>query len=241
MATSDSGGNRDAPQRLTMAAFWRDFSDEVFSLDRGLPWSFWQLLVRPGHFIRLYIEQRDPRATRPVRYYLVGFVAAALLFEATSPLAELEGLLRSGPGGEGGGAALWLVLQHAELLILLTFVPGIACGLRLAYGVHRPTFAEMWVFAVFAVAQLLIVWAATSALTAIYPRLDVWLGIPLLVLTPVYLVVACLGYFPQPGAGRALRAVWASVLGFSLSYAIGAAIAVGALQIGKQWPGIFGS
>lgn len=239
MATPDSDDDHAAPERLTMAAFWRDFSDEVFSLDRGLPWSFWQLLVRPGQFIRLYIEQRDPRATRPVRYYLVGFVAAALLFEATSPFAELEGLLRSG-GNMSGGAALWLVLQHAELLILLTFVPGIACGLRLAYGVHRPTFAEMWVFAVFAVAQLLIVWAATSALTALYPWLDVWLGIPLLVLTPVYLVVACLGYFPQPGAGRALRAAWASALGFSLSYAIAAAIAVGALQAGRQWPAILG-
>lgn len=240
---SETGSRTDpgVPPRLTMAMFWRDFADEVFSLDRGLPWTFWQMLVRPGQFIRLYIDQRDLRITRPVRYYLIGFVAAALVFQTTAPTAEMAGMIRNGFGDQGGAAAVWMVLEHPALLALLTFVPGIACGLRIAYAVHRPTFAEMWVFAVFSIAQLLIVWAFASALIAMYSPLNFWLGIPLLALTPVYLVEVCLGYFPQPGVGRVLRAVLATALGIALVYAFSAAILIGAFQIGKHWPEVFGN
>ena len=239
MATADQPSGDEIPPRLTMAAFWRDFTDEVFSLDRGLPWTFWQLLVRPGWLIRRYVEARDPRITRPVRYYLVGFVLVALVFRATAPVAQLERLVRSGLGSEAGGTAVWMVLEHMALVVLVTFVPAIACGLRAAYRVHGPTFAEMWVFAVFSVGQMLIYWALASAVMHGYSPSRDLLAVLFVVFPPVYLMATCLGYFPQPGAGRAFRALLAAAAGAALIYAFAGAILVGAYQLGKHWPALF--
>lgn len=228
-----------------MAAFWRDFSDEVFSLDRGLLWTFWQLLANPGQLIRRHVDQRDPRITRPVRYYLVGFLLLAVVFKDSAPLDFLEDVIRNRLGDIGGGAAVWAVLQHMTLLALVTVVPAVACGLRIAYASHGPTFAEMWVFALFVIAQLFIYWAMFSIAMACLQGMQPEAGIfqflpPVFIVVPVAcLISSCLGYFPQPGAGRALRAILATALGMALIYAFSAAILVGAFQIGKHWPGLF--
>jgi hypothetical protein len=248
MAAEDPSLGHQPPPRLTMAAFWRDFSDEVLSLDRGLPWTFWQLLVRPGWLVRLYVDRRDPRVSRPVRYFLLGFVLLALMMGSRSPKGasdSLESIIRSGFGDAGGGAAVWTVLEHPVLLALVTIVPATASGLRLAYARHAPTFAEMWVFAVYVIAQVFVYWSLIGIG-------EVWLGErnaeagailpPIILVLPVACLMAtCLEYFPEPGLGRVLRASLATLMALALTYGLVAAILVAAFQLGKHWPALFGA
>lgn len=226
------------PPRLTMRAFWRDFGDEAFSLDRGLSWTFARLTRNPGAAIRAYVVDRDPRMTRPLRYFLVGFALLALVFGTTPGIDGIGQLLRVATGDPGGGAAIWAVLQHALWLLLFTVPTSIAAGLRAAFVRHAPSFAEMWVFALYCCGHLLFAWAATLGLAWGFD-LDVLPAITMLVLPPAFLIVASLGYFPDPGAGRVLRAALGAALSGGFAIALIAGVLWVAFHVGKAWPGLF--
>jgi hypothetical protein len=231
------------PTRLTMGGFWRDVADEVFSSDRGLPWTAWRLTVDPGGTIRAYVMRRDPKVTRPLRYFLVGFAVAVLLFQSVNNLVSTEHVVRIIFGSGAGATALWAVFQHMLWLTLVTVVPAIACGLRIAYASDRPTFAEMWVFAVYVSGHLLIImgftlWALLFGLTDGSLRGAI-AAIMMVCLPPLYLIATCLGYFPHPGAWRAARALFATVLSYAMSLALASGILMAAFQAGKIWPSLF--
>ena len=82
--------SKTLPPRLTMAHFWQDFSDEVLSVDRGVPWTFRRMTVNPGAAIRDFVVDRNARMTRPLRYFLIGFALYALLFRFTLGADEIH-------------------------------------------------------------------------------------------------------------------------------------------------------
>jgi hypothetical protein len=228
-----------APPRLTMQAFWRDFGDEVFSLDRGVPWTFVRLLRNPGAAIRAYVVDRDARTTRPLRWFLIGFALLALAFGRVGGAGDLGELIRDATGDRDGAAAMWVVLQHILWLLLFTVPPAIAGGLRIAFARHAPSFAEMWVFALYACGQLLV-YAAGVLLLPRWPGLDLLGAVAMVAGPPVFLLVACLGYFPQPGLGRVLRGALAAVLGGAFTLGAIAGVLWTAFHLGKAFPGVFG-
>ncbi len=86
-SVSDTAQPIARPTRLSTRTFLGEIVDEVFSLDRGLPWTFRELLRHPGTVIRRYVEWRDSRLTRPLRYLLVALALAAIAFH----LLEISG------------------------------------------------------------------------------------------------------------------------------------------------------
>ncbi|GAB2654256.1 DUF3667 domain-containing protein [Arenimonas aestuarii] len=198
-----------------MRAFWRDFGDEVFNLERGLPWTFARLCLAPGALIRGYIVDRDQRIVRPLRYFLVCFALAALVFQGFGAAESAhDGFMRGAGAGQANEEALvamWGVLERIEWLFLLVVMPALAGALCVAFRKHRPGFAEMWVLCLYLLGHVLVIEAVVLVL-------DEWLHVPgmapVALLLPLVLYAAtCIGYFPGNAWARLARALLAALVG----------------------------
>ena len=192
--------------RLSARVFFADVADEVFSLDRGLPYTLGQLLIRPGPTIRRYIERRDPRLTKPFRLVLICLAIAAALVHLTGIGAGLsvEGA-QSSQDSTGGAfrAAMAAVSNNFDLVLVMSWVPAIAAGVQSLYKQHQLNYAEVFVFGLYTLPQMLI-WLLPMLLL-IYWTGDApgWM-LPLLAMTPVLL--SAHGYF-RPDAEPLWRAL----------------------------------
>jgi hypothetical protein len=199
------------PERLTMAAFWRDLGQEAFSLDRGLPWTVLEMFRRPGALVRDYVVTRDARIVKPLRHFLVGFALLALVFSLAGGAASFrEGLFEGASGrGRDASAALWWLLGHVQVVLVLVVMPAGALALERVYRRHGPTFAEMWVLCLFVAGQAMMVAALLFALGE-------WLHVPgmgllLLLQPPVWFVATTMGYFTEASWPRRLACAAAAL------------------------------
>ncbi len=184
------------PERLTMAAFWRDLGDEAFSLDRGLPGTFLRMFRGPGALVRDYVATRNPRIVRPLRHFLVGFALLALVFSLAGGVESAREGVHAGLEGRGREAAeaIWWLLSQVQMLLVLVVLPAGALAIERVYRRHGPTFAEAWVMCLFIAGQAMTVAALAFAL-------DEWLHVPgmgplLLLQVPVWFLATAMGYFP---------------------------------------------
>jgi Protein of unknown function (DUF3667) len=219
-----------APPRLSMRAFWHDVGDEVFSLDRGLLWTAWRMTRRPGSLIRHYVVDRESRTTRPLRFFLIGFALMALAFQyAGAADATIDGVREGMQRGGGRGSAITdaviVVLRHIQWLLLCIALPVLAGALRLVFRRFDPNFAEMWVFGLYLMGEVWLVWAVLVTLSS-------FAGLPgllylLLVVPPLTLIAACLGYFDGGRLAIAWRALLVTaVVGIAVVLSLGIAIAI---------------
>lgn len=203
------------PPRLSTSEFWHEVVEGVFNLERGLPWTFWRMLVAPGRLIRAFVVDRDPRAVRPVRWFLTGFAVAALVFGLTGgDEATLEGMVEAGEASAGSAreSAAWWVLSQVQWLLLVAVVPACAAALRVVFVREQPNFAEMWVFSLYVFGQSLLI-------GAIAMLVDLAVTLPELALPAIpawFFTAASLGYFTGPWPGRVVRTVLALVLSSAL-------------------------
>lgn len=68
-----------ANNRLSFADIRRDFFDNVFNVHRGLPFTIWNLLIRPGKVGREYLDGRRKTYTNPVRYLIIALAIQAFV------------------------------------------------------------------------------------------------------------------------------------------------------------------
>ncbi|HRQ64101.1 MAG TPA: DUF3667 domain-containing protein [Xanthomonadaceae bacterium] len=207
------------PPRLTLGAFLASVGDEVFSLERGFPWTFWQLARRPGWAVRRYVEWRDPRLTRPLRYLIVAVALAAVLLHALGVDRSFMAGVELGAQGSGAdaarAAAIAAVFARFDLILLLVWVPAVALAVRLAYRRHDINLIEAIVLAAFVLAQVCLL-QALLILVLVHAQTGVAAAGLLAMAWPfVYLAWTCKGYFADRncGIGAALGAtVWAFIL-----------------------------
>lgn len=141
----------DERKPLTMREIWQQLADELFSLDRGLPYTFLQLFRAPGATVRRYVLQRDPRITKPVRYFLVPGTAFAATILALRP--RLDAMTPSAPGSPQAAIAEF-AYQNLLLLAVASLLAG-AIAVWLVFRARRPTFVEAVVLSTYANAQSL--------------------------------------------------------------------------------------
>ena len=73
-------GQPAATARYRFASFGREFYDQMKKIDLATTTgTFWQLLRRPGGFVRDYLEGRRVGFAPPVKYFFYSFVSQVLL------------------------------------------------------------------------------------------------------------------------------------------------------------------
>lgn len=187
--------------RLSARVFFADVADELFSLDRGVPYTLGQLLLRPGPTIRRYIEQRDPRLTKPFRLVVICLALVAALGHLAGLDTGLPAGLEGAPPDQdstGGAfrAAMAAVTNNFDLVLVLCWVPAIAAGVQSLYKPYQLNYAEVFVFGLYTLPQMLVWLMPMMLLVAWTGDAPGWM-LPTLATTPVML--SAHGYFRPDG------------------------------------------
>lgn len=143
----DADARAKRADRLTFGTVLRDFVDEFVSTDRGFTHTLIGLLRAPGDTVRRWIDQRDPRLTRPARFLMIVLAPLILLVSLTewgaAQLAEIERQMPPEVATEG--SILEFVLRW-QLVLYLVFLPLLALGTRIAFRRSDLTLPEHFVF-----------------------------------------------------------------------------------------------
>jgi hypothetical protein len=190
------------PPRLSAQVLLNDFADDVLSLDRGLAWTVWQLLVRPGWAIRRYLEWRDARFVRPFRL-AVGTLALAALAAWTVGVGDdvARGFV-SGVGNVGASIRLDAALRYVDWFLLLCWAPAVGGALQRCYPGCGLNVAEAFVFGLYTLAPVLLVFAGVALLEPFAPGIDY-----LLILAAPWMLFHAIAGFTAPNGYGRVRAV----------------------------------
>lgn len=182
--------------------FFHDVAAELFSLDRGVPYTLGHLLLRPGPTIRRYIVERDARLTKPFRLVLICLAVVAALAQITSagdgflPAFNAAATRPVDSTTDALRTALQTVTGHLDIMLVLCWVPAIGAGVQSMYKQSPLNFAEAFVFGLYTL-PLMLAWQLPLLLTiALSGAAPGWL-LPLLTITPV--VISAHGYFRPHG------------------------------------------
>jgi len=218
-------GQPTPAHRIDWHFLGHEFEHSVLHMDRGILYSVKHLMLRPGHFIRDYIEGRRARHVKPLmlimilsaamvflaKYFLEGDVVGAALLEGGTTAA------RASAGGQfdpkrffDAFAAVtdWMNRNYAAATLLL--LPFEAAALKLAFRrVGHLNYPEWLVITTFLTAQTFIVMGFAVPLEHWFPQVRSWA----LSLALVYSVFSLMQFFrPYPRWKAVLR----GLLGFGL-------------------------
>ncbi len=223
--------------RLTVSSVFAEVADELLSLDRGLPYTLLCVLRSPGATARRYVEERDPRLTRPFRLALIVLALCAVALHASGQNEEfMAGLAHGLQEGRSSGARDGLVIAMSalfarfDLMLVACWVPAVALAFMSAPIEPRLNFAEATAFSLYALAGLLPLQVALLLATAALGLQPLW---SLLLLPLLWLGGAAHGYLSPVGVRGlavlriALLALLATVLLlmlFALAWAAGYAV-----------------
>lgn len=187
--------------RLSARVFFADVADELFSLDRGVPYTLGQLLLHPGRTIRRYVVERDPRLTKPFRLVVICLAIFTALGHITGLDTGLPARLQGVPPDQdstGGAfrAAMAAVTGNFDLVLVLCWVPAIAAGVQSLYKQHQLNYAEVFVFGLYTLPQMLVWLLPMAILVAWTGDAPGWM-LPTLTMTPV--ILSAHGYFRPDG------------------------------------------
>ncbi len=186
---------------LSAREIWRDVVDGLFSTERGLPYTFATLWWKPARQARGYVETRDPRLLRPLRYLLL---AVAFYSTVTWWMFQRFGHRLGNALDATAMLQIEAMLQHAGWLVLLV-LPLVALLLHLASWRRTPLLSALVLLA-YAQAQVLF----GQALVAV-PAMLLWhplAGQACGLLLSVYMLLT-VGRFV---GGGWLRATWVAVV-----------------------------
>lgn len=237
-------GQPTPAHRIDWHYLGHELEHSVLHMDRGILFSLKNLMLRPGHFIRDYIEGRRARHVKPLmlimimsaamvflaKYFLEGDVVGAALLEGgtTAARARADGQFDPTRFFDAFGAVTnWMNRNYAAATLLL--LPFEAAALKLAFRrVGNLNYPEWLVITTFLTAQTFVVMGFAVPLEHWFPQMRTWA----LSLAFVYSVFSLVQFFqPYPRWKAVLR----SLLGFGLfmliNFAFGLAVAAVVLAL----------
>lgn len=237
-------GQPTPAHRIDWHFLGHELEHSVLHMDRGILYSLRNLMLRPGHFIRDYIEGRRARHVKPLM--LIMILAAALVFLARYFLeGDVVGAAVAMDAAAGVGASAngrfdparlfdafeavsgWMNRNYAATTLIL--LPFEAAVLKLAFRrVGNLNYPEWLAITAFLTAQTFVVMAFAVPVQHWFPHVHNWA----LSLAVVYSVFSLTQFFqPYPRWKSVLR----SLLGFALfsliNFAFGLVLAAVVLML----------
>lgn len=223
---------------------WHFLAHEVehslLHMDRGILYTLKSLLLRPGHFIRDYIEGRRANHVKPL--LLIMLMAAVVVFLSKLVLAGdvmgaaytrgiSEGLQDPGMANVAKiyiGISDWMNRHFAAATLLM--LPVEALILKLSFRRFKLSYPEWLVVTTFLTAQTFVLWALSIPLQRQFPMagaVAVAIGI---VYAAISLMQYFRGYAPWKTALRTLAGLFMFMLAQNvilLLIAFGVGVATG--------------
>lgn len=228
-----------------------DLPHSVWHVDKGLAFTFWQLLTRPGLTIRGYLAGQRTRQFRPVSYLLLLVGLAALVMSAFQSDLQ-QAMLTSQPTTAGSPPValmsvvmdrfLSIIIKHPYLmqLVLMPLNSLVAWWLlrRAGYNYAEVLLANAFIGGTLTVLNLVIMTPALLMNNAASLRLTSLLVYVLMLLYPFWVNAQLLLAAPALTAARRYgRALGISLLQIGvLLLAIVACVAVLTFQVLRERP-----
>ncbi len=218
-------GQLTPAHRIDWHFLGHELEHSVLHMDRGIFYSLKHLMLRPGHFIRDYIEGRRARHVKPLM--LIMILAAAMVFLAKYFLdGDVVGSGISAGGTAAAGTKVggqfdptrlvnafevvkaWMNRNYTATTLML--LPLEAMAFKVAFRrVGNFNYPEWLVIATFLTAQSFVIMMLAAPLEHWFPQVRGWA----LSLVLVYTVVSLTQFFkPYPRWKSVLR----SLLGFGI-------------------------
>ncbi|MFZ2751958.1 MAG: DUF3667 domain-containing protein [Lysobacteraceae bacterium] len=218
-------GQPTPAHRIDWHFLGHELEHSVLHMDRGIFYSLKNLMLRPGHFIRDYIEGRRARHVKPLM--LIMILSAAMVFLAKYFLdGDAVGLDISAGGAAAAGTKVggqfdptrlvnafevvneWMNRNYTATTLML--LPLEALAFKLAFRrVGNLNYPEWLVITTFLTAQSFAIMISAAPLEYWFPQVRGWA----LSLVFVYTVVSLTQFFkPHPRWKSVLR----SLLGFGI-------------------------
>ncbi len=214
-------GQPTPAHRIDWHFLGHEIEHSVLHMDRGLLYTLKNLMIRPGHLIRDYIDGRRAHHVKPLllimitaaavvflsRWLMGGDIVAADLFRGAAGAADAE----SDPARLArilGAVNEWMSHHFAAVTLLL--LPLEAAAFKLAFWrSQKLNYPEWLVVTAFLTAQSFVVWAVSMPLQRWVPGVTGWMLWPMIGYG-VFSLVQCFSALPRWRV--ALRALLGYVL-----------------------------
>ena len=240
-------GQPTPAHRIDWHFLGHEFEHSVLHMDRGILYSLKNLMLRPGHFIRDYIEGRRARHVKPLM--LIMILAAAMVFLAKY---FLEGDVVGAAVAVGGSTAArasaegqfdptrffdafavvtdWMNRNYAAATLLL--LPIEAAALKLTFRrVGNLNYPEWLVITTFLTAQTFVVLGLAIPLERWFPQVHSLAS----ALALIYGVISLAQFFaPYPRWKAVLRSLFGFGLFMLINVAFGLVLAAVMLALPAQ-------
>lgn len=240
-------GQPTPAHRIDWHFLGHELEHSVLHMDRGILYSLKNLMLRPGHFIRDYIEGRRARHVKPLM--LIMILAAAMVFlakyflegDVVGAAVAVGGAAAAGASADGqfdptrlfnafGAVTDWMNRNYAGATLLL--LPFEAAAFKLAFRrVGNLNYPEWLVIATFLTAQTFVVMAFAVPLEHWFPQVRGWA----LSLAFLYSVFSLTQFFRPYSRWKAvLRSLFGFGLFMLINLAFGIAVAAVVLALPAQ-------
>jgi hypothetical protein len=156
-----SCGQKGKTGRITIRQVFKDIRNHFIHFEQGFLYTIKELLIRPGHTIREYIEGKRVRHIKPVRFM---FWATAISFLVLHYLGFEEKLLQQIQARQGNPTNLpqqqhfaqklsEMIMGHPSIL-MLSLLPGIGLCSWLLFRKRGYNYAEHFTIGAFLMGEL---------------------------------------------------------------------------------------
>ena len=172
-----------------------ELEHSVLHMDRGVLYSLKELMLRPGHLIRDYLDGRRANQVKPLLLimitaalvvFLTRYVAGVGVMDSMATIGNADGARINGDiplelvkmFGAFDAVKEWTNGHFA--LVTLLLLPLEALALKLAFRRFRElNYPEWLVIAAFLTVQTFVIWALLVPLQRWLPQVMAWVSIPI--------------------------------------------------------------
>lgn len=227
-------GQRTPAHRIDWHFLGHEFEHSVLQMDRGILYSLKELMLRPGHLMRDYLDGRRGHQVKPLPLLMVMAAVVVILSKYltgegvvdSAVMAGAAGAAESGVGrpldpallAKASSTAAKLMDEYFAAFTLL-LLPLEAAAFRLSFGrVGKLNYPEWLVITALLTVQAFVFWAVLLFLHRWIPQPATWT----VLLSMVYAVFSLVQFFQgYPRWKSALRAL----LGLAIFMAMNALVA----------------
>lgn len=179
-------------EKINLPNFIEEFTNTVFQINKGLPFTIKELFVRPGHAIRDFVEGKRKNYFKPIAY---AFLLSTVYYFLSKYLGK-ETLINSVIGGFSRGISEnidnetfvqsifnWLINNHAYTSLIL--IPFYSLSSYLSFFNKGLNYLEHFVLNAYIVGQQAIIYMFFIIISTIFDE-DYYLEILMVIIAVIY-------------------------------------------------------
>jgi len=151
-------GQKAKTKRITTKQVYSEVRQRIFHYEQGFWYTTRELLLRPGHTIREYLEGKRVRHIKPLKFMFWAAAISFLIFHFIGldqdMMQKMGEQQSSNPIGQKLSVKIFKLLSDHPAIMLFLMVPLIACFSWLLFRRSRYNYAEHFVLNTYLMGEL---------------------------------------------------------------------------------------